>query len=62
MIHTQDDPVVSWLLEGDPSTRWQVMRDLLDEPTDVWKTEQRRTVQSGWVEHPSRPPHPASSR
>jgi hypothetical protein len=48
-IQAQDDPVVSWLLEGDPSIRWQVMRDLLDEPPDVWKNEQRRTVQTGWV-------------
>ena len=43
------DPVVAWLLEGDPAIRWQVMRDLLDEPADVWRAEQRRTVESGWV-------------
>lgn len=46
---TRDDPVVAWLLEGDPSIRWQVIRDLLEEPADVWKAEQRRTVKTGWV-------------
>ena len=28
------DPVIEWLLEGDPAVRWQVMRDLLDEPLE----------------------------
>lgn len=41
--------MVDWLLEGDPSIRWQVMRDLLDEPADVWTAEQRRTLKTGWV-------------
>ncbi len=49
MTKGAEDPVVGWLLEGDPSIRWQVMRDLLDEPEDVWKAEQRRTVETGWV-------------
>ena len=31
---TRDDPVIEWLLDGDPVIRWQVMRDLLDEPAD----------------------------
>lgn len=43
------DPVVAWLLEGDPAIRWQVMRDLLDEPAVAWRAEQRRTVKIGWV-------------
>jgi hypothetical protein len=43
------DPVISWLLEGDPAIRWQVVRDLLDEPADVWRAEQRRTADTGWV-------------
>ena len=24
--------VIDWLMEGDPVIRWQVQRDLLDEP------------------------------
>jgi hypothetical protein len=45
----KDDAVVEWLLEGDPAIRWQVMRDLLDEPSAVWEEERRRTVEHGWV-------------
>jgi hypothetical protein len=41
--------VIDWLIAGDPSIRWQVMRDLLDEPAEVWEEERRRTVASGWV-------------
>lgn len=45
----RDDPVVEWLLEGDPAVRWQVMRDLLDAPPGDWETERARTVDTGWV-------------
>jgi hypothetical protein len=45
----QDAAVIDWLLEGDPTIRWQVMRDLLDEPPAVWEEERRRTVEHGWV-------------
>ena len=44
-----DDSVVDWLLAGDPAIRWQVMRDLLDEPDAKWEPERRRSVESGWV-------------
>jgi hypothetical protein len=44
-----EDPVVDWLLEGDPVIRWQVLRDLLDEPAETWEEERRRTVEGGWV-------------
>ena len=27
--------VVNWLLDGDPSIRWQVMRDLTHEPGEA---------------------------
>ncbi len=43
------DDVVEWLLEGDPAIRWQVMRDLLDEPTEAWEAERRRAAKSGWM-------------
>jgi hypothetical protein len=46
---TPSDPVVVWLLEGDPAICWQVRRDLLDEPEAVWRAEQHRTVDTGWV-------------
>lgn len=40
--------VVDWLLRGDPAIRWQVMRDLLEAPDEVWKVEQRRVATEGW--------------
>jgi hypothetical protein len=43
------DSVIAWLLDGDPVIRWQVMRDLLDEPAETWEAERRLTVESGWV-------------
>jgi len=30
-----NDPVIDWLLDSDPSIRWQVMRDLIGAPADV---------------------------
>jgi hypothetical protein len=46
---TSDGPVIEWLLAGDAAIRWQVLRDLLDEPAEIWQAERRRTVESGWV-------------
>jgi hypothetical protein len=43
------DPVIEWLLEGDPAIRWQVTRDLLDKPREVWDAERQRTTEEGWV-------------
>jgi hypothetical protein len=44
-----DGAVVDWLLDGDPAIRWQVMRDLLDEPASSWEAERQRILQTGWV-------------
>ncbi len=41
-------PVDSWLLEGDPAVRWQVLRDLLDAPPKEWRAERRRVGTKGW--------------
>ena len=49
MTGETNDSVIEWLLAGDPVIRWQVMRDLLDEPPENWEAERRRTVESGWV-------------
>jgi hypothetical protein len=40
--------VVNWLLDGDPSIRWQVMRDLTDEPEEVVAAERSRVAEEGW--------------
>lgn len=40
--------VISWLLEGDPAIRWQVMRDLDDAPADLVAAERARVAREGW--------------
>ncbi len=40
--------VLGWLLDGDPAIRWQVMRDLTDEPADVVAAERTRVATEGW--------------
>lgn len=40
--------IVKWLLEGDPSIRWQAMRDLTDEPAEVVAAERARVASEGW--------------
>lgn len=40
--------VLDWLLDSDPSIRWQVMRDLTDEPDEVIAAERSRVASEGW--------------
>jgi hypothetical protein len=40
--------VIDWLLESDPAIRWQMMRDLTDEPTDSVAVERARVADEGW--------------
>jgi hypothetical protein len=40
--------VIDWLLDSDPSVRWQVMRDLTHEPPDVVAAERSRVATEGW--------------
>lgn len=37
-----------WLLDSDASIRWQVMRDLTDEPTKAAAAERTRVAREGW--------------
>lgn len=39
---------VTWLLDGDPSVRWQVERDLLDEREATWTGTRSRIGSEGW--------------
>jgi hypothetical protein len=39
---------VNWLLDSDPSIRWQVMRDLTNEPPDMIAAERSRVATEGW--------------
>ena len=40
--------VIEWLLDSDPSIRWQVMRDLIGEPDAVVASERLRVSTEGW--------------
>lgn len=39
------ESVTEWLLDSDPSIRWQVMRDLVASPESEWRAERARV---GW--------------
>jgi hypothetical protein len=39
--------VVEGLLDSDPAIRWQVMRDLTDEPAEVVAAERARVATEG---------------
>jgi hypothetical protein len=39
---------IDWLLDADPSIRWQVMRDLLDAPEHEWQAERAKVETEGW--------------
>ena len=39
---------IDWLLDGDPSVRWQAMRDLTHAPVDEVAAERARVASEGW--------------
>ncbi len=40
--------MIAWLLAGDPSIRWQVLRDLVDESADAIDDERAAVATHGW--------------
>jgi hypothetical protein len=42
------ESVINWLLDSDPSIRWQVMRDLMHKPDEVVAGERSRVASEGW--------------
>ena len=42
------DALVQWLLDSDPSIRWQVLRDLIGADADAVKAERARVATEGW--------------
>src|SRR5437016_9846098 len=40
--------VLDWMLDSDPSIRWQALRDLVDAPTEVVAAERARVATEGW--------------
>ena len=43
-----EQPVIDWLLNADPSIRWQVMHDLTGAPADLVAAERSRVASEGW--------------
>jgi hypothetical protein len=39
---------IAWLLDSDPALRWQVERDLLGEPAEVWEATRARIAIEGY--------------
>ena len=45
---TSEASAVQWLLDSDPSIRWQAMRDLVATPAEVGAAERSRVGAEGW--------------
>jgi hypothetical protein len=45
------DTVHAWLLDSDPALRWQVERDVLGEPAEVWEATRARIATEGFGAH-----------
>lgn len=45
---SSNDAVIEWLLDADPSIRWQVLRDLTDAPAETLTVERARVAREGW--------------
>src|ERR687883_352913 len=40
--------VLDWMLDSDPSIRWQTLRDLADAPPEAVAAERARVATEGW--------------
>lgn len=45
---THEDAAIEWLLAGDPSIRWQTLRDLVGKGDGTIARERRRVAREGW--------------
>src|SRR5690348_12635304 len=43
-----DNSVIEWLLDSDPSIRWQVLRDLTDAPHEEVAAARAKVATEGW--------------
>ncbi len=48
MVQRRRDKVLGWLLEGDPSIRWQVLRDIVGAAESTFERERRKVGRYGW--------------
>ena len=42
------DDVTAWLLDSDPALRWQVERDVVGAPPEVWQATRARVAHEGF--------------
>jgi hypothetical protein len=47
-LRSQSEKVIQWLLEGDPSIRWQTLRDLAGAAEGSVERERRKVAREGW--------------
>ena len=47
-LRASKDPIVGWLLDADPSIRWQTMRDLAHSPAETAAAERAQVAREGW--------------
>jgi len=47
-LFSLNDKIVNWLLEGDPSIRWQVFKYLLEKPAHIVEEERNKISKFGW--------------
>lgn len=47
-VYFEGMEVLDWLLDSDPSIRWQVLRDLKDAPPEDVRSERARIATQGW--------------
>src|SRR5690606_33202261 len=46
--HDLSPELVAWLLDSDPALRWQVERDVVGAPEDVWRATRARVATEGF--------------
>jgi hypothetical protein len=39
---------IEWLLDSDPALRWQVERDVAQQPPEVWEATRKRIATEGF--------------
>jgi hypothetical protein len=42
------DPILDWLIGGDPAIRWQTERDLLQKAPEIWAATRSEVGRTGW--------------
>ncbi|TWF76167.1 hypothetical protein FHX44_112055 [Pseudonocardia hierapolitana] len=46
--HVPSEALLTWLRDSDPALRWQVERDLMGEPPEVWEETRARVATEGF--------------